>query len=183
MRPFLLAAALCLVPLFARAAAPHRLGEISYGVHADVAPDGAVTISAARQLWLADGRELKRENGKWTIIPAPGADKGVPTVKAIDLAVYPARYLDRRIRLVGGDLMSMDRHSAVLSLPGGSATVDLRDVAPDVIKLILQSCDIGSSARVCTAPIVATVQRDDAGRLLLVTPVIAAPSATTVAVH
>ena len=174
MRRLILATAL-LFPTAASARANINLGTVAYGVRAIQEPDGTISINAARRLWLADGRELRRSHGRWKVLPSVAVSKGVPTVQAVDLAVYPERYTGQRIRITGGRLMYLTLRSATLFVPGASIDVDLSDMPRPQLRSFLQTCGLVGSVMspFCKRPLVATVTNTSKGDLLLIQPSIA----------
>lgn len=186
MRRLILAAALLCAALAPAAAKNVDLGTIAYGARAIQEPDGTISITASRHLWLADGQELRRHDGKWVLLPGASALHGVPTVQAVDLAVYPERYAGQTIRIVGGRLMYFTLRSASLFVPGGSIDVDLSEMPRPQLRDVLQSCGLVGSTEsaFCKRALVATVATTSKGRLLLIRPSIAgASSALAVPAH
>ena len=133
----------------------------SSGVEVKIDPNGNLLFRPTTPLILDDGRKLEKVDGKWHMTP-PNQDS-IKEISAVDLAVFGENYIGRRIKVIGGHIISADVSHIQLRLPGSYITASLDGVPRDIVKRLIEECPMLNDRANCSLDITGDVRRSRYG--------------------
>jgi hypothetical protein len=166
---------LCLIALPALAQTPivkdaDQVGQVVRGVHAYLGNDGQLQLSFDRTIVLADGREAKVKGNGW-YVDEDDALK-LTDVKPIDVALYGASYIGRRVHISGLHLFVLDISQGLFDLPGTHLPVSFQDLPREALRYPLEHCLSLGVGSACVFDVVGLISASRLGGVLLTNPVL-----------